>query len=73
MTSTSITREVMGSVCNLLGTGRSFDYTASDVTPCEARDEVGRVSNGHNLVLADLVDLLPLHVVGLSVQQLPLQ
>ena len=70
MTSTSITREVMGSVCNLLGTGRSFDYTASDVTPCEPRDEVGLVSDGHNLVL---VDLLPLHVVGLSVQQLPLQ
>ena len=70
MTSTSITREVMGSVCNLLGTGRSFDYTASDVTPCEARDEVGLVSD---LVLADPDDLLLLSVVGLSVQQLPLQ
>ena len=70
MTSTSIPREVMGSVCNLLGTGRSFDYTASDVTPCEARDEVGLVSD---LVLADPDDLLLLSVVGLSVQQLPLQ
>ena len=60
----------MGSVCNLLGTGRSFDYTASDVTPCEARDEVGLVSD---LVLADPDDLLLLSVVGLSVQQLPLQ
>ena len=68
MTSTSITREVMGSVCNLLGTGRSFDYTASDVTPCEARDEVGLVSDGHNFVLANLVEPLSQHVVDLSVR-----